>query len=197
MHARAGRRNGVDVLDALGGLQNGVDHDGLGHAVLRLELGEELVEIGDVPGAFDLGQHDDVELVSDRADDLDHVVERPGAVQGIHAGPQTRRAEIGRLRHFDEAGAGRFLGVGGDRVLEIAEHDVDLLGDVGNLGAHLLHVRRHEMDHALDLDRRLAEGRRRANGQRTVELIGKLHEGKAPAARVSVFPGRSKKDASS
>ena len=30
------------------------------------------------------------------------------------------------LRHLDEAGAGGLLRVGGDCVLEVAEHDVDL-----------------------------------------------------------------------
>ena len=79
MHARRGRGDGVDVLDAFGRLQNGVDQDRLRHAVPRLELRQQLVEIVDVPGALDLGQHDDVELVADRADDLDHVVEHPGA----------------------------------------------------------------------------------------------------------------------
>ena len=48
-------------------------------AVARFELGEQLVEIMDVPRALDLGQHHDVELVADRGDDLDQVVERPRA----------------------------------------------------------------------------------------------------------------------
>ena len=39
---------------------------GLLDRVPRLELREQLVEIMDVPGALDLGQHDDVELVADR-----------------------------------------------------------------------------------------------------------------------------------
>ena len=39
------------------------------------------------------------------------------------------------LRHRDEALARGLLGVGRDRVLEIAEHDVDLPDQLGNLGA--------------------------------------------------------------
>ena len=46
--------------------------------------------------------------------------------------------------------ARRLLLVGGDGVLEVAQHDVDLSGDVLDLGADLLVVRRHEVDHALE-----------------------------------------------
>ena len=61
------------------------------------------------------------------------------------------RAEIACFRHGDEAGAGRFLGVGGDGVLEIAEHDIDLMNEFRHLRAQLLDVRRHEVNHALEL----------------------------------------------
>ena len=67
MHARRGQRDLLDVLDAFGGFENGVDQDRLGDAVPGFELGEQLVEIMNVPGALDLGQHDHVELVADRA----------------------------------------------------------------------------------------------------------------------------------
>ena len=95
-------------------------------ACLRFELRQQLVEIMDVPWAFDLRQHDDVELVADRADDLDDVVEHPGRIERVDARPQAGRAEVVRLRHGDEARARRLLGVGRDGVFEIAEHDVDL-----------------------------------------------------------------------
>ena len=70
MQARGGGRDGVDVLHALGGLEDRVDEDRLRHAVPGFELGQQLVEIVDVPGPIDLRQHDDVELVADLADDL-------------------------------------------------------------------------------------------------------------------------------
>ncbi len=146
----------------------------------RFELRQELVEIGDVPGSLDLGQHDDVELAPDRADDLDHVVERPRAVERIHARPQAGRAEVGRLGHLDEAGASGFLGVGRDCVLEIAEHDVDLFDEIRHFGAEFFEMRRHEMNHPLDLGGRFAQRRRGADGERTVELIGKFHLDAAP-----------------
>ena len=145
------------LLTPCGGFENGVDQDRPLDGVAGFELGQKLVEIMDVPGALDLGQHDDVELVADRGDDLGDVVERPGRVERVDARPQAGRAEIGRLGHGDEALARRLLGIGRDRVLEIAEHDVDLPGELRHLGGDLLDMRRHEMDHALELDRQLAQ----------------------------------------
>ena len=75
VHARRRHRDIGDIVDAFGGLQNGVNQDGLFDRVLRFQLSEELVEIVDIPGSFDLGQHDHVEPLAHRADDLDHVVE--------------------------------------------------------------------------------------------------------------------------
>ena len=77
-----------------------------------------------------------------------------------------------RLRHGDEAFARRFLGVGRNGVLEIAEHDVDLADQLRHLGAELLDMRRHEMDHALELDRQLAQRGRRADRERLKKLRG-------------------------
>ncbi len=70
------------------------------------------------------------------------------------------------LRHLDEAGARRLLGVGGDRVLQVAEHHVDFADQLRHLGADLLDVRGHEVDHALEAHGKLArEGRaRRSRG---------------------------------
>ena len=65
----------------------------------------------------------------------------------------------------------RRLGVGGDGVLEVAEHDVDLADQVAEPGADLLVVRRHEVDHALEPHGQLPEGLRRADGERR-EMLG-------------------------
>ena len=70
---------------------------GFSDRVLGLELGEQLIEIMDVPCAFDLRQHDDVELLADRGDDLANVVEHPGRIERVDAGPQSGGAEIGRF----------------------------------------------------------------------------------------------------
>ncbi len=169
VHPRRGRRDRLDIVDALRGLENGVDQDRPLDGVAGFELGQKLVEIMNVPGALDLGQHDDVELVADRGDNVGNVVERPGRVERVDARPQPGGAELGRLGHGDEAFARGLLGVGRDRVLEIAEHHVDLAHQLRHLGGDLLDVRRHEMDHALKLDRQLAQGRRRADGEGLIE----------------------------
>src|SRR5688572_4115998 len=138
--------------------------------MLGLELSEELVEIVNVPRPLDLGQHDDVELVTRRGDDLAHVVEHPGAVQAVDARPKPGRAEVGLARHGDEPGTRRFLLIRGDGVLEIAEHDVDLSRDVLDLGAYFLVVRRYEVDHALEPYRQRAIRLGGADGERGIEL---------------------------
>ncbi len=166
MHARRGQRNLLDILDAFGGFQQGVDQDRFLDAMPRFELGQQLVEIMDVPGAFDLGQHDDVELVADGADDFGHIVEQPGRIQAIHARPQARRAVVMGEAHFNKALAGRFLGVGGNGVFEIAEDDIGLGDGLADLGADLFQMRRHEMDHPLDPHRQFPVRGWRADRQR-------------------------------
>ena len=175
MHARRRHRDIGDIVDAFGGLQNGVDQDGLFDRVLRFQLSEELVEIVDIPGSFDLGQHDHVEPLAHRADDLDHVVEYPRRVECVDARPQAGCAEVIGFCHRDETCPRRLLGIGRDCVLQIAEHYVDLCDQLRHLGAHFLDMRRHEMDHAFKLDRQLAQRRWRADRQRLEEVARELH----------------------
>ncbi len=177
-HAVHARRRSCDlghVLHALRGLQDGVDEDRLFHAVLRFELRQQLVDVVDVPRALDLGQHHHVELVADRRDDFGEVVEEPGRIERVHPRPQARRAEIILPRHGDEAEAGRELGVRGDRVLEVSQDDVHLRDQIRHLGADLLDVGRHEMDHPLQPDGKLTKRLRRADGEGLVEAAGALH----------------------
>ncbi len=129
----------------------------------------------DVPRPLDLGQHHHVELVADGGDDLDDVVERPGRIERVDPRPQPGAAEVVRLGHGDEALPRRRLGIDGDGVLEIAEHDVDLADQLRHLLAYLLDMRRHEMDHPLQPDRQVAQRRRRADRERFEELPWKLH----------------------
>ncbi len=126
--------------------------------------------------ALDLGDHHDVELVADLADKPRHVVEKPRGVQRIDARPEAGRAEVRRLRHRDQAVARGGLGFDRDRVLEIAEHDVDLPSQLAGLGAHLFDVRRHEMDHALEPRRQFPVRTRRADRQRLEDLARGFHE---------------------
>ena len=58
------------LFDAFGGFEDGVDQDRFFDAVLGFKLREKLIEIMDVPCAFDFRQHNDVELLPDRGDDL-------------------------------------------------------------------------------------------------------------------------------
>lgn len=127
-----------------------MNEDRLGDLVPCLELGEQLVEIMDVPRPFDLGQHDDVHLVADLRDDLDHVVERPRTIQAINARPQPRGAIVVIARHLDETTTRSLLVTDRDCVLEVAKDDIHLGDHLAEFGLDLLVVRRHEMDHALE-----------------------------------------------
>jgi hypothetical protein len=134
-----------------------------------------LIEIMDVPGAFHLRQHDDVELLADRGDDLLNVVEHPGRVERVDARPQSGLAEIATLGHGDETRACCRFGVGGNGVLEIAEHHVDLMHEFRHPRAHLLDMRRHEMNHALQPQRQVAQRRRRPDGEGFKEIARQFH----------------------
>ncbi len=177
VHARAGAGDRLHVVDALGGLEDGVDEDGAGKCVLGLQLREELIQIVNVPRSLDLRQHDHVEFGAGCGNDFQNVVEGPGRVERVDAGPQPRLAEVVRLRHFDESASCGHLGVSRDRVLEIAEHHIDLRDKVCEAGADLLVVWRHEMDHALESCRQLAERLRCTYGQRGEMLRGRAYGG--------------------
>ena len=71
-HAVHPRRSGgdrFDVVDALRRLEDRVDEDRFLQPVPRLEQRQILVDEMDVPVALDLGDHHDVELVADLADE--------------------------------------------------------------------------------------------------------------------------------
>ena len=125
-----------------------------------------------IPRPLDLGNHDDIDLVSDVLDDLAQVVENPRAVQGIDAHPHPGVAEIVVAQQFDEAGARSVLGFDRDGVLKIAAHDIALFGGLGRLGANFFDVRRKEMNHSFRSHRKFTQGLWRANGKRLVEMDG-------------------------
>ena len=166
MHSGRSGGDRLDIVDPLRGLQNCVNEDRPLEPVARLEQGEILVDEMDVPFAFDLRRHDDVELVADLAHEPGHIVDKPGRIERVDPRPQGGRAEIGRLRHCDQAVPGRLLGFDRNRVLEVAEHDVDLAGKLRRFRAHLFVVRRHEMDHSLESQRQFEERARRADRKR-------------------------------
>ena len=85
------RRRGADRLDvghAAGGLEDGVDEDRALQPGLGLQLGQQPVDVVDVLGPLDLGDHDHVEAVADLGDGGDEVVERPRRVERVDPRPQ-------------------------------------------------------------------------------------------------------------
>ena len=160
---------------------------GLLDAVPRFELRQQLVEIVDVPGALDLGQHDDVELVADRGDDLGDVVERPGRVERVDARPQAgRRRSRSPCAIAMKPARAASLASAGMASSRLPSTTSTWRDQLGHLGAHLLDVRRHEMDHALEPHRQFAQRRGRADGERLKELARQFHGLILPKRRSAV-----------
>ena len=143
--------------------------------MLRLELREQLVDVVDVPGALDLREHEDVELVARFRHDGHHVVEEPRTVEAVHPGPELGVAEVVGVRDLDEALAGGRLVRKLDGVLEVAQQDVHLLGDVRNLHGHALVARIEEVDHPRRADRDVDPRVRRADREGLADVAGVAH----------------------
>ena len=69
LHARRRAADLLDVGDATSGLEDRVDQQRLRQPGLRLELGEQPVDVVDVLRPLDLRDHDHVDLVADLGDD--------------------------------------------------------------------------------------------------------------------------------
>src|ERR1700677_1929525 len=80
-----------------------------------------------------------------------------------------------RLCHRDETFTRVRLRLDRDRVLEVAQHDVDLGRQFAGLGAQLCVVRRNEMDHALQSRRQFEVWARRADRQGFKKLARSFH----------------------
>ena len=133
------------------------------------ELGEQAVDVVNVPGAFDLGDHDDVDLVADLGDDLGEIVEDPGGLERVDPRPQLSVAELHLAPDPEQAFARGDLPVDGDGILEVAEQDVDRRGDVRHLGDHLLVGEVEKVNHPRGPERDVAHRLRGADGQRVEE----------------------------
>ncbi len=175
LHAWACAGDLFDVRDTKRRLQNRVDEDRSLHAPSRLEQSEQSIDEVDVPRPLDLRNHDHVDLVAHLLDDLGHVVEEPGAVEAVHAGPELAVAEVVVLRDLDEALARRDLVVGLHRVLEVAEKHVALRRDARRLGRHLGIARVEEVDHSRWPKRDLTSGLGRPDGHGLEEVLGVSH----------------------
>ena len=172
LHPRAGGRDLLEVDDAEAGLEDRVDQDRAVEAGLGLELGQQPVDVVDVPGALDLGDHHDVELVADLGDQRGQVVEHPGRLEAVDPRPQLGLAELHLPADADQAVARGLLAVDRHRVLEVAEQDVHGRRDVGHLRDHLLVGEVEEMDHPRGLERDLEQRRGGADRERLSEVTG-------------------------
>ena len=125
---------------------------------LRLELGEQAVDVVDVPGALDLGDHDHVELVADLGHELGEVVEHPGALERVDPGPQRRVAEVGLLGGAGSGPRARppclSTGTASSR---LPSRMSVCLAMSGALADHLLVREVEEVDHPRGLQRDLAQ----------------------------------------
>ena len=123
-----------------------------------------------------LGHHDDVELVADLADQGREVVEAPGAVEGVDPRPQLGGlAEVGGPGDGDQPVARGDLVLGLDRVLEVAEQDIDGTDHRGDLGRHLGVAGIEEVDDPRRPGGDLADGGRGADGEGGEEVLGAAH----------------------
>src|SRR5262249_20181287 len=102
-------------------------------------------------------------------------VEAPGAVETVDARPERRIAEIDLAADAREALARLDLLVRRDRILEVAEQDVRLPGQLRELGLHLGVARIEEVDHARRPDGDLAHGVGSAEGEGFQEIAWAAH----------------------
>ena len=149
-----------------------MDHQRLGQPGLGLELCEQPVDVVDVLGPLDLGDHDDVECLAGLEHGGREVVEAPRGVEAVDPRPELGVAEVDGLGDFDQTGPCRLLVSGRDTVFEVGEQHVDLADHARHLAAHLLVRRGEEVDHPTRADRDLAERRGGADGERLEEILG-------------------------
>jgi hypothetical protein len=147
-----------------------------GEAGPGLELGHQAVDVVDVLGALDLGDHDDVELAADLGDGGRDVVERPRRVEAVDPGPQLGADPgVPRPAHLDQPGPGGLLVGGGHAVLEVGQQDVHPRCHVGHLGDHLRVGRREEVDHPRGREGDLPHRVGRTDRQGAEEVLGGTH----------------------
>ena len=161
-----------------------------GEPGLGLELGEQPVDVVDVLGPLDLGDHHHVELVADLGHERHQVVEAPRRIEAVDPRPQLRVSEVDVAGCLDEAGACRLLVAGRDRVFEVAEQHVDRGRDVGKLGDHLGVLGWEEVDHAARPERDVAQRFGSANGERPEEILRATHGHEGRSCRADVGSGR-------
>ncbi len=149
---------------------------GFGQAGLRLELGEQAVDVVDVLGSLDLGDHDHVELVADLGDGGGEVVETPRRVEAVDPRPELRVAEVDVLARPRRDRRAPLPSVGtarrprgwraGCRPSARCRAPWRRIFVVGG---------REEVDHPARPERDLADGLGGADGERPEEVLGRAH----------------------
>ena len=159
------------------GLENGVHEDRTIEAGPGLELREQAIDVVDVPRTLDLGHHHDLDLVADLLDDLRYVVQEVGRGELVDARPQRRVAELHLPADPEQPSARGLLLVERHGVLEVAEQDVDLRGQIGRLLDHFRIREVHEVDHPGRLERDISGRLGRVDGEGLEEVAGVAHGG--------------------
>ena len=149
---------------------------------LRLELREQPIDVVDVPGAFDLRDHDHVELVADLADDGRQVVEEPGAVEAVHPRPELGRPKSVSRAIFTSPSRAATLFSTSIASSRFASRMSHLLGDLRHLRRHARIARVEEVDHPRGAEGNLAQRLGRADAERLGE-VSRVAHGRAPAVR--------------
>ena len=142
LHARRGGADRFDVGDPSRRLEDGVEQQRPVEAGSGFELGDQPVDIVDVLGPLDLGDHDHLDAVADLGDRGGQVVEDPRRVERVDPCPELGGGVIPRLGDLDQPGPRRLLLGCRDAIFEVGEQDVDRGRDVRNLGDHLRLERR-------------------------------------------------------
>ncbi len=152
-------------------------------------------------GALDLGQHDHVELVADRRRRSRSMSSSTqgelSALMRVHRPVAPKSCAFAISMKPARAASLASAGIASSRLPSTTSTWRDQLR---HLGAHLLDMRRHEMDHALEPDRQLAQRRGRADRQRLEEIARKLHAGSLSSrslVKLSGTPERRQADFSS
>ena len=176
LHAGRRRADLLDVGDAAGRLEDRVHEDRPVEPGLRLELGEEAVDVVDVLGPLDLRDHDHVELVADLGDRGDRGRRGPTASRASSPGSRTacRRSRRSCRPRRSPARAAS-LSLAGTPSSRLARRTSTVGARSGSFADHLRVRRREEVDHPRRPERDLADRVGGADGQRAEEVLGGAH----------------------
>ncbi len=126
----------LDVHHAFHLFDQALDPDAPFQTQLLFQLIEHEVNEHHVGGALRLGEHDGVELLAGPGDDFDDVIVAPLGLHVVDAHAAGARGPLEPVERVHDHAAGIGFGAGGDRILEIEEHVIQV--ESCGLGHHLL-----------------------------------------------------------